>query len=183
MVGWWRNFYSSNRESEEEQQRQYSTSSHDAEELHGLGDEGSATVDLYSLLGVGVMASDEELRRSWKKKAFEHHPDRHAGDPNSTIRFQAIQHAYNVLKDKNKRNEYDKALLHRFYAEEYLYRCADLILTSSGLQLPIHFSKSADQSGSYGTEKIGSDSQFFLTATSMHPAASRTTTNTTASSF
>lgn len=54
MVAWWRNFYSSNRESEEQQQ-QYSTSSYDAEELHGLGDEGSATVDLYSLLGVGVM--------------------------------------------------------------------------------------------------------------------------------
>ena len=125
-----------------------------------------------------MQASDEELRRSWKKKAFEHHPDRHAGDPNSTIRFQAIQHAYNVLKDKNKRNEYDQALLHRFYAEEYLYRCADLILTSSGLQLPIHFSKST---GHGGNEKIGSESQFFLTATSMHhPSRS---TNTPASSF
>lgn len=53
MVAWWRNFYSSSRESE---QQHYTTSSYEEEEeLHGLGDEGSATVDLYSLLGVGVM--------------------------------------------------------------------------------------------------------------------------------
>lgn len=94
-------------------------------------------LDLYDILGVSIMATDEELRQSWKKLALKHHPDRHAGDPDSTVRFQAIQHAYDILKDRTSRSEYDKALLHRLYVQEYLGRFADLILTSSGLGLPL----------------------------------------------
>ena len=94
-------------------------------------------LDLYAILGVSIMATEDEIRRSWKKRAFENHPDRPAnvGDPDSTIRFQTIQHAYNILKDTSRRREYDTALLHRLHAEEYLGRCLDLLLTSSGLGL------------------------------------------------
>jgi curved DNA-binding protein CbpA len=130
-------------------------------------------VDLYSVLGVSIMASDEELRRSWKKRALENHPDRHAGDPNATIRFQAIQHAYNVLKDPKRRKEYDEALLDRLYAEEYLRRFADLLLTSSGLGLPISYSHS-ELPGALGPKALGGGDQarrFFLTAT-MHRSKS-----------
>lgn len=52
MVAWWKSFYSPSRESEEQQN--YSTSSYE-EELHRVREDGSTTVDLYSLLGVGVM--------------------------------------------------------------------------------------------------------------------------------
>ena len=95
-------------------------------------------LDLYAILGVGIMASEEEIRQSWKKRAFENHPDRHANSSDvadATIRFQTVQHAYNVLKDGARRREYDTALLHRLHAEEYLGRCVDLLLTSSGLGL------------------------------------------------
>lgn len=53
MVAWWKSFYSPSRESEEQQN--YSTSSYEEEELHRVREDGSTTVDLYSLLGVGVM--------------------------------------------------------------------------------------------------------------------------------
>ena len=131
-------------------------------------------VDLYSVLGVSIMATEEELRRSWKKRALENHPDRHAGDPNATIRFQAIQHAYNVLKDPKRRKEYDEALIHRLYAEEYLRRFADLLLTSSGLGLPISYSHSHLRDALSKQKTLGGGDQtgrFFLTAT-MHRSKS-----------
>lgn len=132
-------------------------------------------LDLYSILGVSIMANEEELRRSWKKRALENHPDRHAGDPNATIRFQAIQHAYNVLKDPKRRKEYDEALLHRLYAEEYLRRFADLLLTSSGLGLPSSYSHSHLRDDLMKEKALcGGDSdtrRFFLTAT-MHRSKS-----------
>jgi DnaJ-domain-containing protein 1 len=130
-------------------------------------------LDLYSVLGASIMASDEELRRCWKKRALENHPDRHAGDPNATIRFQAIQHAYNVLKDRRRRSEYDKALLHRLYAEEYLGRFVDLLLTSSGLGLNMNsYTYAGSVQNCQDEWRLGaSPSPFFLTAT-MHRSKS-----------
>jgi curved DNA-binding protein CbpA len=134
-------------------------------------------LDLYAILGVSIMATDDELRRSWKKRAFENHPDRHRGDPDATVRFQTIQHAYNVLKDSSRRRQYDEALLHRLYAEEYLGRFADLLLTSSGLGLPTcaeYFGGNNPEidrldSGRYrdeiGKHLTGETRRFFLTAT------------------
>lgn len=131
-------------------------------------------LDLYAILGVSIMATEEEIRRSWKKRAFENHPDRPAnvGDiADATIRFQTIQHAYNILKDTARRREYDAALLHRLHAEEYLGRCIDLLLTSSGLGLGMLGVES--ECGYRGSEGIdtainklsGPTRRFFLTAT------------------
>lgn len=138
--------------------------------------QSAVEIDLYSVLGVSIMASEDELRRSWKKRALENHPDRHAGDPHATIRFQAIQHAYNVLKDPKRRKEYDEVLLHRLYAEEYLRRFADLLLTSSGLGLPISYTSTHTHLGDTLQKQhvlAGGDDarRFFLTAT-MHRSKS-----------
>jgi len=60
-------------------------------------------MDYYSILGVPKAASDDEIKRAYRKLAMQHHPDR-GGDQN---KFQQIQQAYDVLGDAQKRSEYD----------------------------------------------------------------------------
>ncbi|KAJ4291501.1 hypothetical protein N0V88_006098 [Collariella sp. IMI 366227] len=62
----------------------------------------------YELLGVERDAADEEIRRAYKKKALEHHPDRNYHDAeNATKRFAEIQTAYEILSDTQERAWYD----------------------------------------------------------------------------
>lgn len=60
-------------------------------------------MDYYSVLGVPKGASDEDIKRAYRKLAMKHHPDR-GGDQNQ---FQRIQEAYATLGDPQKRQEYD----------------------------------------------------------------------------
>ena len=62
-----------------------------------------ANEDYYSLLGVTKNASEEEIKRAFRKKAHEHHPDK-GGDAE---KFKKINEAYQVLSDKEKRQQYD----------------------------------------------------------------------------
>jgi molecular chaperone DnaJ len=66
------------------------------------------TKDLYKVLGVSKGASQEELRRSYRKLARKHHPDANRDDPKSEERFKEIQHAYEILSNPEKRREYDE---------------------------------------------------------------------------
>ena len=59
--------------------------------------------DYYSILGVSKTASDEEIKKAFRKKAMKYHPDR-GGDQAA---FQDINEAYSVLSDAKKRSEYD----------------------------------------------------------------------------
>jgi DnaJ-class molecular chaperone len=63
---------------------------------------------LYDLLGVSPSCSENELKRAFKKKAFELHPDRNKEDPQATEKFQAVNEAYEILKDPQKRQQYDQ---------------------------------------------------------------------------
>lgn len=65
------------------------------------------TKDLYKTLGVEKGASQEEIRRSYRKLARKHHPDANRDDPKAEDRFKEIQHAYEVLSNPEKRREYD----------------------------------------------------------------------------
>lgn len=62
------------------------------------------TVDLYSILHVQRDASQEEMKRAYKKLCVQHHPDK-GGDENE---FKKVSEAYNILKDPEKRQIYDR---------------------------------------------------------------------------
>jgi molecular chaperone DnaJ len=63
--------------------------------------------DYYEILGVMKEASEEEIKRAYRKLAFEYHPDKTKGDKKKEEKFKQITEAYETLKDQNKRKNYD----------------------------------------------------------------------------
>ena len=63
--------------------------------------------DYYEILGVSRSASDKEIRKAYKKLARQYHPDVKPGDANAAQKFKEVQAAYDVLKIKDKREQYD----------------------------------------------------------------------------
>jgi molecular chaperone DnaJ len=61
--------------------------------------------DYYEVLGVSKDASDDELKKAFRKAAVKYHPDKEGGDE---AKFKEINEAYEVLKDKQKRQRYDQ---------------------------------------------------------------------------
>src|ERR687895_158457 len=63
--------------------------------------------DPYRTLGVDRKASDEEIKKAYRKLARQYHPDRNAGDKAAEERFKEVQEAYSILSDPDKRKAYD----------------------------------------------------------------------------
>ena len=66
-----------------------------------------ATRDYYDILGVNKSASDEELKKAYRKLAMKYHPDRNPNKKEAEERFKELNEAYAVLSDKEKRKQYD----------------------------------------------------------------------------
>ncbi|WP_029894480.1 molecular chaperone DnaJ [Desulfohalovibrio reitneri] len=64
--------------------------------------------DYYEVLGVSRDAGDDEIKRAYRKMAFEYHPDRNPDDPEAEVKFKEAAEAYEVLRDPQKRQTYDR---------------------------------------------------------------------------
>src|SRR5262245_40116959 len=64
--------------------------------------------DFYDILGVKRDASEEDIKKAYRKLAREFHPDRNPGDKTAEAKFKEVQMAYDVLSDKSKRSNYDR---------------------------------------------------------------------------
>ena len=64
--------------------------------------------DYYEVLGLNRDASDEEIKKSYRKLAMKHHPDRNPDNPKSEEQFKEAKEAYEILTDANKRAAYDQ---------------------------------------------------------------------------
>ena len=64
--------------------------------------------DFYEVLGVSKTASNDEIKKAYRKLAMKYHPDRNSDDPDAEEKFKEASLAYEVLSDDSKRTSYDR---------------------------------------------------------------------------
>lgn len=64
--------------------------------------------DYYEVLGVSKDASDDEIKKAYRKLAIKYHPDKNPGDKEAEAKFKEVNEAHDVLSDKQKRARYDQ---------------------------------------------------------------------------
>src|SRR5436190_23910897 len=67
-----------------------------------------AQQDYYAVLGVPASATQDEIKKQYRKLAAKHHPDKNPNDPKAADTFKAISEAYQTLGDAEKRKQYDQ---------------------------------------------------------------------------
>ncbi|MCU0596741.1 MAG: DnaJ domain-containing protein [Desulfobacterota bacterium] len=94
------------------------------------------TRDYYEILGVPSDAGEKQIKTAYRKLAFQYHPDRNTGDPESAAKMKAVNEAYAVLSNPSKRRDYDSlrsqygsSAYNRFrsnYTESDIFRGSDI---------------------------------------------------------
>lgn len=67
-----------------------------------------AFIDYYKILGVDKNIPQKDVREAYRKRAKQFHPDLHPNDPKAKAKFQALNEAYDVIGDPEKRKKYDQ---------------------------------------------------------------------------
>ncbi len=105
--------------------------------------------DYYNILGVKRDASEQEIKRAYRRLARKHHPDVNPGDKSAEARFKEINEAYEVLSDKDKRQKYEQ------FGEQWQY--ADQFAKAGGQRAPSwDFSQGGAQRFHFGEGDIDS---------------------------
>ncbi len=84
--------------------------------------------DYYKILGVSKNATQEEIKKAFRKLAIKYHPDKNKGNKEAEERFKEINEAYAVLSDPEKRKQYDafgSQEFHRHFSQEDIFRDFD----------------------------------------------------------
>src|SRR6478735_11028793 len=76
-------------------------------------------IDYYQVLGVNKNATEEEIKKAYRKLARKYHPDLNPNDKEANKKFQQINEANEVLSDPEKRKKYDAYGEHWQHAEQY----------------------------------------------------------------
>jgi len=118
--------------------------------------------DYYKVLGVNENVSAEEIKKTYRKLAFQYHPDR---NPDSEETMKEINEAYAVLSDESKRREYDsyryrygpsaRDQFRRSYAEQDIFKDSDIYQIFEELSRAFGFSRPEDifsRSNFYGNQ-------------------------------
>ena len=64
--------------------------------------------DYYEVLGVAKDANEDEIKKAYRKLAFQYHPDRNPDDQEAEEKFKEAAEAYDVLRDPERRSNYDR---------------------------------------------------------------------------
>lgn len=78
-----------------------------------------AYIDYYKILGVDKRASQDDIKKAFRKLARKYHPDLNPNDPSAKDKFQEINEANEVLSDPEKRKKYDEYGEHWKHADEF----------------------------------------------------------------
>ena len=88
-----------------------------------------AETDYYKALGVNKTATEDEIKKAYRKLAMKYHPDHAKGDKAAEEKFKQVSEAYAVLSDKEKRQQYDtfgSSGFHQRYSQEDIFRGFDM---------------------------------------------------------
>lgn len=123
QFGFWRKLHFSNKGKEENEANDSSTkTSHVNIPLPATGDEAMKRLfackgkDPYSILGVNVKCSDEDIKRYYRRQAFLVHPDKNQ-QPGAEEAFKILQHAFDLIGEPERREAYDRRLLESQHVE------------------------------------------------------------------